>query len=231
MKGLALCCVLLGGLGMVLVFAATKGLGARTPSFSSDNSIQIQTRTQAIQTNPAYQAPDVELTSSDDLGTALTAIPAPEVRISRKERKRVAPIPKPSATIVLQTPAGPELPPKEIAKPVVKAKPAPEVKEPPREPEPEKLEEPVFKPRDVTDAGPNAQLEADREWRKQTLERWQREEQQKRDGAKTTTIMHIRPGQEPELKGTPAEGLFRADKVKESAKKKKKKRHFLFIKW
>lgn len=233
MKGLALSCVLFCGLALVLVYAAGNGMGARTPSFSSPLITPLQTRQQAIVEPEPTVVVERNPLAPDLMGAS--SMPAPEVNVratrsSRAKRPKPKQAPKVEPILItapVQEPTKPEPKPKPKAQP-----PAPETK--PVE-EPPKAEEPVYQPRDVTDAGPVTQLDKDREWRRETLERWKREAAEKqRVGAMTSTRSQIKPGQDPDLKGTPAEGLFPADGHDKGAKKKKdkKKQHrFLFIRW
>jgi outer membrane biosynthesis protein TonB len=231
MKGLALCSVLFCGLALVLVYAASSGMGARTPSFSSDNYIQAPKAQSFMQ--PVVE---IETVPSQTPQPELAVTSAPEVNVTRNERRRKTAKKKPEQSATAEKPeADPAPHSKEAAKPQTEnesPKPvAAAVEEPKPAPEPLKEELPAHK-RDVTDAGPMAQVEADREWRRQTLARWQKEAEASRDGAKLSTVIRIRVGQEAELKGTPVEGLFPADRLKEGQDKKKKKPSRSFsIKW
>lgn len=235
MKGLALSCVLFCGLALVLVYAAGNGMGARTPSFSSPLIAPLQTKGQSIVEPEPTVVVERNAVAPDMMKVG--SIPAPEVdvRATRSIRSK-RPKPKPAPEVEPETAAAKE-PIENWVKPEPKPKPKVQPPAPETKPvvEPPKAEEPVYQPRDVTDAGPVTQLDKDREWRRQTLERWKQEAaERQRDGAMTSTRSQVKPGHEPELKGTPAEGLFPADGHDKGAKKKKdKKKHhrFLFIRW
>ncbi len=228
MKGLALSCVLFCGLALVLVYAATNGVGMRTPSFIPTlHSSTADHRTQLIE----EAQPVVDVERGDALSAQPSAMPKPEVTVTRSSGRRrhstpkvadkvsepiVSALPKPAPTHVQ--------PPLEKPRPKVEDKPVQVAKEP----EPAK-DEPVVHPRDVSDSGPLT--DADLEWRRQTLQRWRRESEEHREGAIRSTIITTKPGQEPELRDTPAEGLFPAHDEKKPDKKKKKRHRFLFIRW
>ena len=228
MKGLALSCVLFCGLALVLVYAATNGVGLRTPDFVPTlHSSTVDRRSQSIEAQPV-----VDIERGNPVLSEPSTLPKPEVTVTRSSRKRRHLAPK----VAVQAPAPAETPqPKpapthdqpvgEKPKPKIEDKPAPIQKAP----EPAK-EEPVVHPRDVSDSGPLT--DSDLEWRRQTLQRWRTEEQDRREGAiNRSTITTVKPGQEPELKDTPAEGLFPAGDHKKADKKKKKRHRFLFIRW
>jgi hypothetical protein len=228
MKGLALSCVLFCGLALVLVYAATQGVGMRTPTFiPTVHGATADRRTQVIEGQPI-----VNIERGDPTGIQPTSIPKPEVTVTRVSRKRkhastkvVTKVPQPVDTQPKPAPTRPQ-PSIEKPKPKIEDKPEPVQ----TAPEPPAKEEPVVHPRDVSDSGPLT--DSDVEWRRQTLERWRREAEDHRDGASRSTVSTTKPGQEPELKGTPAEGLFPAHDEKKPDKKKKKKRHrFLFFRW
>jgi len=227
MKGLAICSLLFCVLALVLVYAATSGMGIRTPSFApSLHEATVERRPQIIEPQPV-----VDIERASPVANANSSIPKPEVTVTRVSRKRkhtakksITTTTEPVKSDAPKPAAAQAKPPIEKPKPKVETRPAPVQTAP--EPKPQ---EPVVHPRDVSDSGPLTT--SDVEWRKQTLERWRREEQERRDGSINRSFTTSKPGQDSELKGTPAEGLFPADDQRKSDKKKKKRHRFLFIRW
>jgi hypothetical protein len=231
MKGLALGGLLICGLAAVLVFVATNGIGMRSPTFAPLTYSAIQSKPQKM----TDETPVVQVESKPtDANALMPAMPAPEVKVTRSERRhkrttKAHQVTNAPLAIVPAEKAGPAIP-KVKAKSVVEKT---EAVEPPKaRPEPQKEPEPIVHPRDVSDAGPMSQLEADREWRRQTLARWRHEAQNRRDGGLSSTLTRARPGDEPSLKGSAVEGLYPADPQRSEGPQKKKKRHrILFIRW
>ena len=229
MKGLATICVLFSVLAVVLVYAATNGLGMRSTGFAPVNFVHLQARAQPFgATTPMV---DIEA-KHPSASAAVSTLPPPEVRIVRR-RHRPAPV-KAAATTPNPTPA---VKPASTAKPQVHKVDKPKPK-PVETPAPQKAAEvpqappaPEYHPRDVSDSGPQAQLESDRDWRKRTLERWRNEARESRDGAENVVTSRTTSGEDPNLKGSSVEGLYPADGQADKPKKKKKRHRFLFIRW
>ena len=227
MKGLALSGLLFCALVAVLVLAASNGVGARDSNVAPVRFGALEQKSQTIESHgPVVQ---VE-TNSISPSARLLAIPPPEIKVSRVRRRPH------SSKKPVSTKAPQEATPKPVVTKTVVAtkatapKPRVVIQEAPASPA-VITPEPTFHPRDITDDGPKSRADADKEWQHETLERWRREADE-RESTSSTRVNSQPAGQDSELKGTPAEGLYPADNAKDSSKKKKRRRHrFLFIRW
>src|SRR3954454_4235118 len=87
MKGLTLCFLLLGALVVALVYAASNGMGIRTPSFATGNYAPIESKPQhIIGAEPLVQVESNAVTAE----SIMPKMPAPEVKVSlERHHKKV----------------------------------------------------------------------------------------------------------------------------------------------
>src|SRR5689334_1013051 len=106
MKGLALCGVLVCGLAVVLVCAASNGLGMLSPSFAPVKFVPLEGRSQSL--TSVQPAVEDERSNVQPGAVALNTPPAPEVTIERVVRRH----PKIHAKLAQPTTTTPVIAPK-----------------------------------------------------------------------------------------------------------------------
>jgi hypothetical protein len=228
MKSLALGALLFCGLAAVLGYVATNGVGMRSTGFSPTVVDNLPTLPQKIGTPP----PDV----------VIEAKPIKEAGAQPPVAVHAKPKPKPALghakpKVLTNSNASPAHTvsashPDPLKQPVVaslsahpKQTPKPKAVEP-RSVRTQSLQIAV-EPQPPTDESQDMQrdMEAQREWRARTLERWRQQEREAAASRKSSGTAQP----DPSLDNTPVGGLDRAEDDK---KTKKKKRHrFLFIRW
>lgn len=234
MKSLAFGALLFCGLAAVLVIVATNGLAMRSTEFAPTVVANIPNLPQKMSAPP----PDVRI-EAQPIRTAQTQAARPEEKdtTATAPRHRKPKIIVPHATRAQKpTAASPENvhQPKQVvalvpmpARPkFVAEKPKPET----RQIKTQNLGFTVERQSVSRDESQDMQndLQAQREWRERTLERWRAEE--RAQAANEPTHRERRTGTaDRTLDTTPVGGLYKADDDK---KQSKKKRHrFLFIRW
>jgi hypothetical protein len=223
MKGLALCSVLFCVVAAVLGYIATTGIGARTTSFAPLNIVAMKSRPQAI----VLPRPSISVQAQPDTPSHPKALAAPEVVITSVRKKPARQKPVADMNSISSSSEQAELaelaewvkadPPKPAPAPIKKS--PPKTFKPKIAPKPE-APEPL---REVAKVESSDPLDTDREWRRQVLERWRNE-----TSGNAQKQEDISKNGDPSLKGTPAEGLFKAEDKKPRAKKRHR---FLFIRW